>query len=319
MYAIGFRHGWTKSAGWPIGEAKTMKFTNTLVGIVLPVMIAGALAAAPASAATSSDSAIDALQRLGLLSSSADMTLPQNTKSAASSSLTTNSLHVESEAGNISISPVTATSGTVSANRAVSVLAGPSASFVLARQSAGAQANAAYVVLHNESAPVEYRFQITANDRPAVLSLVDGRILVSDQNGEPVNVIGSAWAVDANGNQVATAYAVDGDVLIQSVVPAESTAYPVVADPRVQCDVVWCTIEFTRTETNTASQTAAAASAVLCAGAGLLNPIVGFVCGAYGAAFWVAAVQAKNTGQCVGFRMLTIGGSAHPVIIGCYA
>jgi hypothetical protein len=149
--------------------------------------------------------------------------------------------------------------------------------------------------------------------------MVGGRVLVSDREGNAVNVIGSSWAADANGDHVASSYRIEGDTLVQVVSPQQDAAYPIVTDPRAECDLVWCTLEFTRTETKTASETAAGASAVLCGGAALLNPIVGFVCGAYGTALWVAAVQAKNTGQCVGFRLLTIGGSAHPVIIHCYA
>lgn len=295
-----------------------MSFKKMFVGLAAAVMVIGGFAT-PASAAPNSDSATQALNNLGLLSAAPEDTADApGSEAAPSSSLTTSTLRVESKAGAVGISPVTSASGSISEDRAVTILAESDASYALTSQSAGAHANAGYVVLHNESAPKEFRFRVTANDRPAVLSLIDGRVLVSDQNGDPVNVFGSAWAKDANGNDVATSYSVDGDTLIQSVATTKSTAYPVVADPRVQCDLVWCTLEFTRTETRTASETAAGATGVLCAGAALLNPIVGFVCGAYGAAFWVAAVQAKNTGQCAGFRMLAIGGSAHPVIIRCY-
>jgi hypothetical protein len=44
---------------------------------------------------------------------------------------------------------------------------------------------------------------------------------------------------------------------------------------------------------------------------------LGAVCGAYAAAFFVAAVQANNSGKCVGVRRLVIGGSVHPVIEKC--
>lgn len=296
-----------------------MKFRNGLVGLAATVVVAGGFAAAPASAAQSSDPVTEALSNLGLLSASPDDSArSRGIAPASSSSLTTDSLRVESQAGTVDISPVTSAPGAISSNRSTTVISESDAAYALTSQAGGAQANAGYVVLLNENAPREYRFRITANGEPATLAEVDGQIVVSDQSGTPVNVIGSAWAKDADGNEVVTSYAIDGDTLVQSVAPTKSAAYPVVADPRVQCDLVWCTIEFTRTETKTASETAAGASAVLCGGAALLNPIAGFVCGAYGAAFWVAAVQAKNTGQCVGFRLLTIGGSAHPVIIRCY-
>lgn len=262
----------------------------------------------------------EALDNFGLLSTSASQdSAAVAAETTASSAVTPDGLRVESVMGTIDISPVTALQGALSADQALAVFAGDDASYALTSQADGAQANAGYIVLHNENAPTEYRFDIMAKDQAAVLSMHDGRVLVSDQSGNAINVIGAAWAKDADGDKVATSYRIEGATLIQTVDPTETTVYPVVADPRVQCDLVWCTIEFTRTETLTASQTAVGAGAVLCAGVAALNPIVGFVCGAYGAAFWVAAVQANNTGECVGFRMLTVGGSAHPVILGCYA
>jgi len=45
--------------------------------------------------------------------------------------------------------------------------------------------------------------------------------------------IEEAWAVDAAGEPVETAYRVDGRALVQVVVPSAETSYPVVADPSV--------------------------------------------------------------------------------------
>lgn len=82
------------------------------------------------------------------------------------------------------------------------------------------------------------------------------------------------------------------------------------------CDAIWCTLEFNKSETQTASETSAGAAGVVCAGATALNPATGFVCGAWGAAFWVAAVQAKNQGDCVAMRVSVVPGFAlpHPAI-----
>jgi hypothetical protein len=46
-----------------------------------------------------------------------------------------------------------------------------------------------------------------------------------------VATIGAAWAVDANGEAVATHYEIDGTTLTQVVETNAQTAYPVVADP----------------------------------------------------------------------------------------
>jgi hypothetical protein len=229
-------------------------------------------------------------------------------------------LTVDADAAAVSFTPV-AESTPVPAADGSALIYPEDASHSFALTGGDIEANAGYVVIHDPTAPTAYEFSFMAGDAPAALVLQgDGSVLVQDVAGDDVNVIAPAWAKDATGTSLATHYTVDRNILTQHVSLPTGTAFPVVADPRVACDFVWCTLEFKKSETKTASESAAGAGTVLCGGATLAaGAVVGFVCAAYATAFWITAIQAKNQGDCVAFRLLRIGGSAHPVIIGCYA
>jgi hypothetical protein len=240
---------------------------------------------------------------------------------SAESGVTVSALDEKGVSAEMSFAPVTDSQAVVAADGKALVYM-DSASHSYAVTGGDAEANAGYIVINDASAPRDYQFAFDVNGAPALLSVeADGSVLVMDQQGTKVNAIHPAWAKDARGRSLSTSYSVVGNILTQRVDGiTNSTAFPVVADPRAACNLVWCTIEFKRTETKTASQTAAGAAGVLCGALTLGGlPVVGIVCGAYGTALWIAANQAVNQGDCVGFRFLTVGGSAHPVIIRCYA
>ena len=94
-------------------------------------------------------------------------------------------------------------------------------------------------------------------------------------------------------------------------------SFPVIADPRFRADALFRTVEFTRSETLTASSSVGAFVA-MCGGAALVFAPIGAVCGVLAGASVVAATQAKNTGKCLGIRWTYIG-PPFPVIINCYA
>lgn len=180
----------------------------------------------------------------------------------------------------------------------------------------GAVNNAGYIVIEDETAPTEYRFDISVDGAPAQLAVSDDSVIIQNAAGETVNVINPAWAVDSVGADIPTSYTVEGGTLVQHV-DHLGASYPVVADPSLACNLVWCTVMLDRTETQTASQSAAAAGGLICGTMTAALAPLGVVCAVYAAAFYVAAVQANNSGECVGMRMLTVGGSAHPVIEPC--
>jgi hypothetical protein len=97
------------------------------------------------------------------------------------------------------------------------------------------------ILIENATAPKEYIFNF---DLPSGYRLVKdydyndeldaydcGQIFVINENKEIVSTIDPAWAKDANGNEVATHYMINGNDLIQFVEFDKNSAFPIVADP----------------------------------------------------------------------------------------
>lgn len=84
----------------------------------------------------------------------------------------------------------------------------------------------------NAGAPTDYSYEVTL-DEGQTLALVDDGAAILNSDGSTAVIVGDAWAVDSNGVNVPTSYAVEGSTLTQSVdhAAAENVAYPVVADP----------------------------------------------------------------------------------------
>ncbi|MGJ4845350.1 hypothetical protein [Leifsonia sp. Le1] len=176
-------------------------------------------------------------------------------------------------------------------------------------------ADAGYVVINDASAPDSYAFEFEANGHPAILELVGGRVLVKDAAGDVVTMLSPAWAVDAYGRQLRTSYSVNGDVLTQRV-EHRGAAYPVVADPRVACSGLFCTLELTKRETAQLADNALNAG-VVC---GVTGPAV-VLCTAAVIGGWAQANIARNTGQCFGtlWASYPLPNNFHNVYLRCYA
>lgn len=99
-----------------------------------------------------------------------------------------------------------------------------------ALQNTGSGTFRALVHIDHPTAPDEYRFEL--GDDVELIPLEDGGMSVRDLHGELLGVFEPAWAVDADGNAVASSYEVVGrSTLIQHVAVGSTTAFPVVADP----------------------------------------------------------------------------------------
>ena len=185
---------------------------------------------------------------------------------------------------------------------------------------ADSAANAAYIVVRDSSAPSAYSFVISANGKPAALSESDGLILVSDADtGELVNFLSAPWAVDANGDQLKTYYTIKGSTVTQHVDHA-GAVYPVIADPRLRCDALFCTMEYTKAETKRmATEMTFTVAAVTAACTLLGGPVAGVMCGLSGAAVVSFANTARNNGKCVGLRKFNYASVAFLVQVKCYA
>ncbi|WP_052521233.1 hypothetical protein [Agreia bicolorata] len=286
----------------------------------------GSMVAAPSVAGAEpldrTQTAESALGALGLLSpvgaevgdDARALDVDSAQQSSASLSLSTG-LTVQHENRTVSITPGADTTS-AQTGASGSLIYGTDGSYDYAFTGPGHALNAGYAVINDASAPTEYRFNVAVDGAPATLELTEGSVAIKDAAGTTVNVINPAWAVDASGASISTSFSLDGSTLVQHVEHA-GAAYPVVADPSLACDIAWCTVMFDKTETKTASASLAAAGALLCGSAAVANVYVGAACTAYAAVFFVASVQADNSGQCVGARFLRIGGSLHPVIQDC--
>jgi len=243
---------------------------------------------------------------------------------AASLSLKTG-LTVPSGAGTVGITPVVAgvvaggaaTAGTAKAlsPAGLAVFANTAdSSFAFSKAATGA--NAGYAVITGANAPTAYRFAFTVDGKPAVLRLVEGGgVDVLDAAGTLVNSIAPAWAKDATGAALPSSYSVSGNVLTQSVAHA-GAAYPVVADPRLRCDSLWCTLELTRAETR-----AVAANVLSLGGPCALMGPGAPVCVTVLAGGWAMANIALGQGKCIGYRVWKANfvSFAQLAYVGCYA
>ncbi|MEQ4724743.1 hypothetical protein [Nonomuraea sp. B19D2] len=96
----------------------------------------------------------------------------------------------------------------------------------------------ALTVIHDASAPTEYRFPISAPEGSMLeVEDDDGTVLIYNHDFYLAE-IDLPWAKDANGNPVPTSYRVEGMTLIQTVNHA-GAAYPVVADPALKLQCEW--------------------------------------------------------------------------------
>ena len=191
---------------------------------------------------------------------------------------------------------------------------GADSAFALGTAKTGA--NAGYVVVAAASAPTSYQFLLTVDGRPAVLRLAaDGSVDVLDGAGTVVNSLATPWAKGADGAEVATSYAVAGNILTQTV-EHHGASYPVIADPMVRCDGLWCTAMLTRAETRQMASGSFAPGA-LCAWFGA----AGRICATLILSGWAHANLAINTGQCSGFRVWqrNLVSWPHLAYIPCYA
>lgn len=186
----------------------------------------------------------------------------------------------------------------------------------------GSAANAGYIVINNAAAPTSYSFDMTANGAPAVLVETDGLVRIEDRaTGEVVNTLSRPWAVDAEGSSITTWYSVEGSVLTQHV-DHQGATYPVVADPRLMCDALFCTFEYTRAETKSMASTSTFPSALLTAACTALGtPLAGVLCGLSGAYVISKANEIRNSGKCVGLRRFHYTTAVPPLIVAvnCYA
>lgn len=107
-------------------------------------------------------------------------------------------------------------------------------------------------ITNSADGPQEFSYSFGDGIKP--IAVGDGTIeLVQDygQVAMTVGVVDAAWALDANGNPVATEYRIDGDSVVQVVAPDTGTAFPIVADPKISWAWWGFTVYYNKADTIT--------------------------------------------------------------------
>lgn len=239
-----------------------------------------------------------------------------HTDSPLPATLTESGLQIESNAGILTMAPVAVGEATSLGDGAVMFQHPQDSAIALTTSERGA--NAGYSVLLSENAPREYSYRFTIDGEPAILESTEaGGIAIFSPDGEIVNLIAPAWAVDANGVDVPTNYTIFGNTITQTIHLGADVVYPVVADPRLMCDGLWCTVELSRADTAAVADNALNAG-ILCT----FIPSGGAAaCAAVVVGAWAHANIARSNGLCSGYRvwqqnLISFG---HLVYITCYA
>lgn len=240
--------------------------------------------------------ALRALDQRGLLTGSEDV-------SAAGAVSARTGVTVGTGDAMVSLQPDTDSPGAIVADGSAVVYS--EAGFHYAVTGAGARADAGYVVIDSAEAPNDFRFDVASAGKPARLEPTsDGGVLVKNPEGQTVNALAAAWAVDATGKQLPSWYTLDGGTVIQHV-DHRGAAYPVVADPRLLCDGVFCTVMYNKAETQQLAASSGTAGVLITGGCTMLaGPIGGLSCGFAVAYVGQQAQNALNQGKCLGMRAL---------------
>ena len=106
-----------------------------------------------------------------------------------------------------------------------------------------------YIVIHDETAPTSYEFDLTLPTGYKLSENGIGGVNIVNANDEIEGIIAVPWAFDDNGDAVTTHFKLNGDTLVQSVEHANAV-YPVIADPEIEIfgrrlnltEALWCSV-----------------------------------------------------------------------------
>ena len=104
-----------------------------------------------------------------------------------------------------------------------------------------------YIVIHNETAPTRYEFDVTLPTGFKMSENGAGGVNILNADDGIEGIIAAPWAFDADGEAVTTQFKLNGDTLVQTVEHAGAT-YPVIADPTLTIfglsinvvEAAWC-------------------------------------------------------------------------------
>ncbi|MDK1475280.1 hypothetical protein QNO07_17960 [Streptomyces sp. 549] len=113
-----------------------------------------------------------------------------------------------------------------------------------------------------------------------------------------VGAIEAPWARDADGRPVETSYELQGEKLVQTVVPDAETNFPVVADPKFTWGIVTGTAYFNKKETKAVAQN----GALVAMGSWALPPGLNAYVSSHAAAITVTANKAHSAKRCLSIK-----------------
>jgi hypothetical protein len=158
------------------------------------------------------------------------------------------------------------------------------------------------ITVKGSEAPRSFRFEVESDRDIQLSKTMDGGIMVRERGtGHYLGYVAAPWARDANGAPVPTAYRVEGRAIVQEVRHDRSgVAYPVVADPQVNCGLLACTVYFNILETNEIADSAGPAT-MLVAGCALVPGLLP-VCLTTAGVFVASARYAQSQGACLAIQ-----------------
>lgn len=155
------------------------------------------------------------------------------------------------------------------------------------------------VTLKDDRASETHRFRLNIPQDANITEDGQGGFEVTREAVEgihvPVATIDAPWARDANGKSVPTSYKLDGADLIQTIETGRGTAFPVVADPKMTWGIVTGTAYFNKKETKAIATNGALSGVV----SGFLPPGLNIYWGAHAAVITTTALKAKNAKKCI--------------------
>ncbi|MBG6192378.1 hypothetical protein IWX64_003350 [Arthrobacter sp. CAN_A212] len=149
-------------------------------------------------------------------------------------------------------------------------------------------------IIRNQDAAHEFSYGLGSGFEP--VEAFDGSISavkITEDGFEAFNV-SEPWARDATGKDIPTHYQIRGNDLVQVVMPAADTVYPVVADPQWTWFAGGYGAKFNKRETrNFASYGSAVA---FC---GVVPGTLKIACAIAGGSWFIQARTASNSNQCI--------------------
>jgi len=131
-------------------------------------------------------------------------------------------------------------------------------------------------VVDSPKAPTSFDYPVTVDQGQSMALTADGGAVVTGQDGATVFTVVAPWAYDVNGTPVAADYTLTGTTLTLNIHPTDTTAYPIIADPKFVHGIITGTFYMSKGETEAIAASGATLVPELLAGF-LVGPFAPYV------------------------------------------